>query len=240
MRKFIGVSAAALAVAIFSANPALAQVADADVNLDSNDGELVDLDADVDLLGSDGDGVDADADVTVGGDDNLADGDVDLSLGDDDTLDGSVDATIGGGDGVNANVNLGVGGSSSGSGSGGGGATGGSLSTGGATVVGTGGTGSTGTGSGAECIGTGSELVAQLSGISYSSAAVSGWASAGSAQLIPVNLCPSVDDQMSVGLLQQVAPTVPAIGAALNQSSYDASDIVGIVQSGSVLNVYVN
>ncbi|WMT85860.1 hypothetical protein NO932_13105 [Pelagibacterium sp. 26DY04] len=89
-------------------------------------------------------------------------------------------------------------------------------------------------------MGSNTELFGQLASINYSTRAVSNWASAGNVQFIPISLCPGLDGQLGSGLLAQVAPSIPALQSALAQSSYSATDILGIVQTGQTLNVYVN
>lgn len=255
MHKFTGISIAAFIAASLSITPAWAQldldlgVVDAEVDLDTSDG--LDLDTDVNVLGDDG--VDLDADANVGGGGRLVDADVDANAGGDGGLDADVDATVGGDSLVDADVDVGLGGGGNGGGDddddddgpGGGGdnggdGNGGNGGNGGGVIGGNGGGGGGGSRTAISCVDSNTELFGQLASINYSTRAVADWASAGTVQFIPISLCPGLDGQLGTGLLAQVAPSVPALQSALSQSPYSASDILGIVQSGQTLNVYVN
>jgi hypothetical protein len=261
MRKYRGISVVALVAACLSAGPAWAQlnldlgIVEADVDLDARDG--LDLNTDVNVLGDDG--VDLGVDANVGGGGRLVAADVDANVGGSNGLNANVDATVGGDRLVDADVDIGLGGNDDdddddddnggpgGGGDGPGGGNGGGNGPGGGNGGGIGGGNGGGGGvlaegrtSGASCIGTDTELFGQLASINYSTRAVSNWASAGNVQFIPISLCPGLDGQLGTGLLATVAPSIPALSMALGQSSYSATDILGIVQAGTTLNVYVN
>lgn len=237
MYRTFGIFAAAFVAALLSATPTWAQldvdlgIADVQADLDTDDG--VGLDSDVNLLGDDG--VDASADANIGGD-SVVDADVDANAGGADGINAEVDGTVGGSDGdlVDADVDLGIGGSDSAAGGGDSGNAGpGSPGSG---VVGN----ASGSGSGVSCIGSNSPTFDQLSTITYSATDVDNWAGAADVRFIPVALCPGLDEQLGSGLLARVAGSVRVLQSALASSSYAASDIVGITQSGATLEVYVN
>lgn len=256
MRTYLYVSAATLLVAGLGTGSAMAQlgvdlgIVDAEVDVNADDG--IEADADVNLLGDDG--VDADADVALGGD-SAADTDVDVNIGGDGGANASVDAEVGGGDNladVDADVNIGGERDEDGNGGAGGdddSGTGGDDDGGETGVDGmpnpnqlsVGGGAATGTdGITVSCIDSGSSIYAQLANISYSSSAVANWANANSVTFVPVSICPGENAGFVSGLLAQAAASMPMLQSALAQSSYASSDIVGIVQQGGQLTVYID
>lgn len=240
MHKFVGISATAVMVACLTAGPAWAQlnldlgIADVTVDVDARNGLNVDVGANA--LGSRG--VDADVGVSVGRD-SLVDADVNANVGGSGGANANVGARVldRNGNLLDADVVISIGGS----GSGNGGATPGTPGAPGAPGTIIGGSGGAGAGATANvCLDQNSPIFSQIASIDYSGRAVSSWSSATSAQLIPVALCPGLDGSLSTGLLGPVAAGHPAVQAALSQSSYSASNVIGVVQAGSTLNVYVN
>lgn len=257
MHKLIGISATALMVACLATTPASAQLGGllgintdnglelnvlndtAKVRLGGSGRNIVDADVGNGVVRADvnaNDGLNAnagvlrdtvDANVSVGGSRGLVDADV------------NVGGRRGGGDNGGGGNNGGGnnGGGNNGGGNNGGGNNGGGVIGGGG---GGGGTQTAGLGGGFTCMGEGSPIFNQLSSINYSANTVSRWANASNVQFIPISVCPGLDGQLGSGLLAYVAPSVPALQMALAGSRYSASNIVGIIHSGSTLHVYVN
>lgn len=265
MRNFVGVSTAALIVACLSASPVAAQgLLGGILGGDGGDGGLLDIDTDdgleINLLdetakvqvgGSrglvDADvgnglveanvntndglnvGVDAlrdtvQADVNVGGSGGLAD--IDVNIGDDD------DDDDGNPNGPGDDGNPGDNGNNGNPGNNGNNGTNG--------MNGSGGNRSASLGGGLSCLDASSPIFGQLSSINYSSNAVARWRDARNVQFIPISICNGLGGQLGSGLLAMVAPSVPALQMAFARTSYSARDVLGIIQTGSTLNVYVD